>query len=187
MAGDKSVLENESDALAVHAENARWLIERETNRIESFHQRAATLLGFTGVILAILPSSLDPIQKVSNQTLKLADWAIALSSATTLAIGAASSLLVILVKKTGDLDYEALVTKWIETSSSPLRPGQVQADYVNAYFGRKLTISDSTLLSLGSQGHSKAQALRLAMWSSTAGIVLLGALLATLLANRIWP
>ena len=176
-----------SEALAVHAENARWLIDRASVRIDSFHQRAATLLGFTGVILAILPSVLDPIARTPGPCLRLSAWIVALVSAVALASGSAASLMVLLIRNQLDVGMDKIVQRWVDTTTGSFKmiPGQVLSDYANAYFGRAATERASVLLALKAQGDSKASWLRISMWLSAAGIVLLGALLAILVGGRI--
>lgn len=175
-------------AFAVHAENARWLIDRQSSAIESLHQRAATLLGFSGVILAILPSVLGTIGSTSGHRLVLACWATCAVSAIALAFGAACSLTVILTRLQLDVGTAGIVNRWVNaTSKSPIemKSVQVQADYVNAYFGRSTDPCQSALMALRDQSQTKAQWLRRSMWSSAVGIILLGALLAMLVAGRV--
>jgi hypothetical protein len=181
------------DSFAVHAENARWLVDRETNAIESLHQRASTLLGFTGVILAILPSVLVPIQTTPGANIRLAAWGIALVGTLAFSLSAAASLGVLLVKSKVDVGIKGIVERWVAvTANGPvtadegtaLAPAQVESDYVNAYFGREATSEKSALLSLRKQHQSKAKWLRRSQWTSVIGILLLGALLATLVGAR---
>jgi hypothetical protein len=176
-----------AEVFSAQLENARWLIAREDGRIEGFHQRASYLLGFTGVILAIMPVLLDPIGSMTHGNPRLAAWSLALLAALSLGLGAIFSLITLSVKDHLGVPVKAIQKLWIDWSSESLVPqtSQVLADYANALLGRSPTAETSALLAIHAEGDVRGNQLRIATWSSTCGIVALGALFALLLAVRL--
>jgi len=46
-------------------EQARWLVEWYVRRTEVFERRSSHLLTFSGVVIVLLPATLDPISKIN--------------------------------------------------------------------------------------------------------------------------
>ena len=178
-----------SEVFSIQVENARWLIDRESARIDGFHQRASYLLGFSGVILAILPTTLDPIGHVHNLHLRWVAWGLVSLAATALAVSAFFSLLTIAIRRSFNVGIKKMQLNWIEWSTSLEKPdtAQVLADIANALMGRDATAEKSAVLAIRAEGDVRAFRLRLSVWSSTLGIIALAALFIVLVASRIWP
>jgi hypothetical protein len=178
-----------SEVFGAQVENGRWLLDRESARIDGLHQRASYLLGFTGVILAILPTTLDPIQGTHDLHLRWLAWALVSLAAVSLATGALFSLLTIAIRKTLNLGVKGMQETWVEWSNNLQTPdtAQVLANIANALMGRQSTAVDSPVLAIRADGDVRANRLRISVWSSTCGIIVLAILFIVLVASRIWP
>jgi hypothetical protein len=178
-----------SEIFSIQLENAKWLLDRESARIDGFHQRASYLLGFAGVILAILPMTLDPIGKIANEQARWCAWVLVSLSAVLLAVGALFSLLTLTVRKALNLGIKQLQQNWVEWTRELDNPNaaQVLADLTNAVMGRTSNAQDSALLAVRSEGDVRAIRLRISMWCSTCGVIALAGMFLVLVATTIWP
>lgn len=175
------------ETLSLHLENARWLIDEERNRIDGFHQRASYFLGFTGVILAILPVIIDPITSTRNSGLRNAAWALAMTTVILLVGAVFFAVKTMAVRSVLEVPISDLQSRWISWSSAlPNAPdrAQVLSDYVNSLFGREPIPTESALLSLRSESEDRARFLRQSVWLSLGGFVALGSLIIVLMASR---
>jgi len=177
-----------SEVFSAQVENAKWLVDRESTRIDGFHQRSSYLLGFAGVILAILPTTLDPIESIEIGHLKLAAWCLVTAAALTLSIGALFALLTIAVRKSLEVPVKGMQRTYVEWSQQLNDPdsAQVLADMTNALMGRESTAEASAVLAIRAEGDVRALRLRISVWLTTAGILALGMLFLILVAGRIW-
>jgi hypothetical protein len=179
-----------SEVFSIQVENARWLIDRETARIEGIHERASYLLGFTGVILAILPVALTPILDIRLLAVKWIAFVLVGLAAVFLSGGALLSLLAISVKKYSEVPVKGMQLSWVDWSSkldgnSEADAAQVLADIANALMGRTPQADESAILAIRAQGDVRAQRLKISVWLATAGILALGALFLVLAGSRI--
>jgi len=177
-----------SEAFSTHLENARWLIEQERGRIDGLHQRASYFLGFSGVILAILPTAIDPIHNSQNSILRNTCWALLIATVLLLALGALLSVMTMGIRHVLEVPAKGLQSRWVEWSNNlPEQPetAQILADYANALLGRETNAKESALLALRAEGDVRARHLRYAMWLTVSGMTTLGALLIGLTACRI--
>jgi len=182
------LMDSWSDVFSIQLENARWLIEQERGRIDGFHQRASYFLGFTGVILAILPSVINPVITTRGWFARDICWGLLIAAVLLLALGALYSVKAMGIRSVFEVPVKGMQTRWVEWSSDlPESPdsAQVLADYANALFGRGETAKESALLALRAEGDYRATRLRNAVALTLAGISALGLLPIVLMTVRI--
>jgi hypothetical protein len=177
-----------SEAFSIHLENARWFVEQEKGRIDGFHQRASYFLGFSGVVLAILPTIVDPVMNTKGWFLRDSCWTALVISVILLSLGALLSVSTMSIRSVLEVPVRGLQSRWVDwTSELPEEPdsAQILADYANALFGSRTDATESALLSLRAEGDVRARRLRFATWFTVLGITVLGLMLILLIAARI--
>jgi hypothetical protein len=97
--------------------------------------------------------------------------------------------LTITIRKSLSLGIKGMQQTWVDWSNHLKAPetAQVLANIANALMGREPTATDSPLLAIRADGDVRANRLRISVWCSTCGIVMLAALFIVLVGSRIWP
>ena len=160
-----------SEVFAVYLDNVRWMIEETRGRIDGLHQRASYILASTGVILAILPTVIDPVRGTKGWFLRDLCWVSLVAVVVLLAAAAIYSALAMFVHEILEVPGRELQSQWIKwTDDVDQKPdsSQVIADYANALFGREPTLEASPLLSLMADADKRARLLRMSMWLAVA-------------------
>jgi len=166
---------------------AQWMIDRESSRVDMFHQRASYLLGFDGVILAILPVVLAPIASTNGGTVRDASWALALLAAVSFVLAVLAAVQTMNIRPVREVPLLAIQRRWVTWSTNLHMPdaAQVLADQANSLYGSESTTKDSALLAIRAEADVRARQLRIAFWSSAIGVTALGGLFITLMAARV--
>ncbi|MBU6246066.1 MAG: hypothetical protein KGP12_12700 [Actinomycetales bacterium] len=110
-------------------DQARWLIAYHDARAEAVSQRSVAVLGFTGVVLALLPSALAlPPSLDMNCWL----WIILIGTIVTLLGAAVLSLKVLWVRETG-VPSARQTRIWLDEYLKDHRRGMVYADVAETF------------------------------------------------------
>lgn len=169
-------------------ENARWMVDESRTRIDGLHQRASYIMAFTGVILAILPTVIDPVTNTKGWFLRDICWALLIGVVTLLAASAFYSARVMFVHPVMEVPAKELQSQFVNwTNKVDKKPetAQIVANYANAIFGSGTVEKDSPLLSLIADAHKRALLLRSSMWLALAGLAALALMLLGLIGGRI--
>jgi len=135
------VTDKPDDEIAVFTEQGRWLFEYHDGRSESFCSRAVALLGFTGVILALLlrgsalPRGID-----ANCLLKTGFT----SAVASLLITSVSCLATLRARRLNVPPVQQLRTNWYSWVGKKRR-GSAAKDVTEMYLSAKNLDEDSAL------------------------------------------
>ncbi len=113
------------------SEHARWLHDYHEKRSDRLGQRAATLLGFAGVVAALLPAGFTLGKDDIDFTLWVRTVVVAL---VLLVLSAGCSLKTIAVRKATVQDVEQLRRQWHKYATGSGR-GLVHAQIAHSYLG----------------------------------------------------
>jgi hypothetical protein len=72
-------------------EYGRWLLDWQWRRADAYERKASQLLAFVGVLLALLPASVDPIHHVSDDATRAACSGLAIAAAVLLGLAGCSA------------------------------------------------------------------------------------------------
>ena len=104
----KAVIDGAKDAELFIAQ-ARWLLEFHNKRSDAFAARAVAMLGFSGVILALLPRALD-LEKIVKPT---AGFKISVAVMTVALLAAVGCCVAVLApRQTSTASVEGLRKSW---------------------------------------------------------------------------
>ncbi|MFI5034997.1 MAG: hypothetical protein ACHQFZ_02190 [Acidimicrobiales bacterium] len=181
-------VETWADVFAIYLENARWLVEEARGRTDGLHQRASYILGFSGVVLAILPTFFNTVLSTRGWFIRDVCWILLVVVVILLSCGAVFAARVMFVHEVLEVPATELQSRWVEwTNKTDKEPfaAQALADYANALFGREANDQASPLLAIMADGDRRAHRLRASMWITVSGIATLALMLIALIIARI--
>jgi hypothetical protein len=76
---------------AVYYEYARWLLDWHWRRADAYERKASQILAFVGLVLALLPTAVDPIHRLASHSTHSFCAALAVTSAVSLGLAALAS------------------------------------------------------------------------------------------------
>jgi hypothetical protein len=122
-------LADSSAELEILIDHSRWLLEYHDRRGDSISQRAAALLGFVGVILALLPTALA----LPNQLqMSLGLWASLTASMCGLLLSAVFCVCVVSTRRVGAPAIEQAMLM-LKKHTTGERVGRVRGDVAFGY------------------------------------------------------
>lgn len=177
--GDAEKLPPGSDS-ELFIDHARWLMEWHSKRSESITARAVSLLGFVGVVLALMFQGAALNLKPSGYT-----WALLTVTLVAFVTAGICSLMAIMVRSMSVPSVDNLRDWWVAHVRSP-KPGTMAPQFAEAYLnslgsgGNKSPVSESKI-----DADARAKFFRSAVIATGVGLVSLSILLFNVL-NLIW-
>lgn len=157
----------EDKELEAFISHARWLVELHNKRSEQFGARAVALLGFTGVIVALLASGVDLGQKL-QPTFGL--WAALLVALVALALSALFALLTITTRKVVAPSAQQAHRDWTSYVSGDRR-GHALSDIAESMLNSQQSEQTNPVLSAKAEADSRATMFRRSLWSQFVALV----------------
>ncbi len=164
--------EESSDApdtseIEAFTEQARWLLEWHNKRNDGFATRSVAILGFTGVIIALLPRGLD--LRGGLQATEGIRWSL-MATAAFLFVAAVSCIFVLAPQKTAAPSIEQLRREWRDHAAGKTRNTAHQNIAESLLHGTDVTADNSPI------DQASVEATRRGRWFTSAVVALLAAL-----------
>lgn len=180
----EQVVENPTDLtddeVQAFIDQARWLIEYHSQRGDAVITRSVALLGFTGVMLALVANLIG-----RNPA---SDWFVKLALAGTLVALLLAAVNALLAIKTRHLEAPAIAQLrrnwdgWVHEK----RRKAAAFDVAESLLKSSDLTSDSVVESVRNEAESRAQRLNCAAWSMLASVVLLTVSVIDLYFRAFW-
>lgn len=159
-------------------EQARWLLEWHNARSQAFEARAVAMLGFSGVVLALLPSSLDWLERVPGPgSLLVGSLVFATLFAT---ITAVLCVLVVRNRRVNAPGIEQLRLWWRDLAAGGDTRKPISAHIAESLLHGRSPVADSPVDLAYREADQRGRLFRLASVSLLCSVVALAAFLSQL-------
>ena len=162
---DEARLIERRDGADAWLDQARWLYQQESARLDTVRARAATLLGFSGGILALLARQQMPAPGTRNLTAWISVIG-AIAGTVTIAISALFFAFVLWNVLVTRPSHETLQAEWNEwrrragqVNDSPKRKVYLSRDFANVLFRAESGAPDSPLATASRAATSRSSVL----------------------------
>ncbi|WP_157099564.1 hypothetical protein [Microbispora sp. ATCC PTA-5024] len=154
-------------------------------RTEVFERRSSQLLTFCGVVIVLLPTTLDPISKINTVPLRNVSYGCALSAALFFVAAAGCALNALRRRWVREVSVAAVRDKWDEY----LKEGAGAPGHIVAYFTEMLLMrrhpEESPIGTLSMDAKKVAKGLLWSMRLIFPGLIFLVAILTLLIVGRL--
>jgi hypothetical protein len=161
---------------------ARAVADWQQARAEAFERKAQSLLGFSGVLLVLLPTLWAPISRTRSTDTRHLLEALALLAVVLLALAAVAAALTLRRRRYANIDLEQLRAEWTTYRHRARRT----APEVLGLLADQLICGStpvSPLESLQQDTKTRGRWMARAMWLLVAGIAVLAGLVGVLLVS----